>query len=99
MHTFRVMCRRRIVFLPRCVTLEEERGKRVCGGVNMEIKNDEDLEKAAQQAGVLLQGIQDYLSRVNSEDSQSEIHKQRCEKARVRWPRGFWIMLKPSKES
>ena len=48
----------------------------------MEIKNRNDLKRAAEEAGVLLQQIQDYCAANN-------LNWAECAEAKVRFPRGF----------
>lgn len=48
----------------------------------MEIKSNADLQKAAEQAGMLLQQIQNYLE-------ENDLNWDECPEAKVRFPRGF----------
>jgi hypothetical protein len=48
----------------------------------MAITNDHELQLAAQQAGILLQEIQDYLR-------ENDLHHTEQPHAKVRFPRGF----------
>ena len=48
----------------------------------MEINSKADLKRAAEEAGILLQQIHDYCA-------ENDLNWQKCEEARVRFPRGF----------
>ena len=48
----------------------------------MEINSKADLAKAAEQAGALLQQIQNYLE-------ENDLNWNECPEAKVRFPRGF----------
>ena len=48
----------------------------------MEINSKADLTKAAEQAGILLQQIQNYLE-------ENDLNWSECPEAKIRFPRGF----------